>query len=347
MVEVILAVGLVVGISAVCSLTEAVLYSVSWTNIEQLKKSGRSSGELLEKLRQNVDQPITAILTLNTVANTAGAAIAGAAAVKVFGEGSLLWFSALLTGLILIFSEILPKTVGVVFSRSLAPVLALPLTLLVRLFLPLIWILRLLVGFVGSKKEQLASEEDLLAYITLSRRTGAIDQAEALSMSNILSMDKKVVKDIMTPRTVIFSLPANITVSEARGEGLWPHSRVPVYDAQNPEDIIGIVFRREMLEALAEDKDEETLGNLMRPVQFVLENLSLDRLLLRFLDVRTHLFVVLDEYGGLAGVVSLEDVLEEILGREIVDETDQVVDMREYARQQRRQLVEQEEHETK
>ena len=220
MVEVVLAVGLVVGISAVCSLTEAVLYSVSWTNIEQLKKSGRGSGELLEKLRQNVDQPITAILTLNTVANTAGAAIAGAAAVKVFGDDALLWFSALLTGLILIFSEILPKTVGVVFSRSLAPVFALPLTLLVRLFLPLIWVLRLLVGFVGSKKEQLASEEDLLAYITLSRRTGAIDHAEALSMSNILSMDKKVVKDIMTPRTVIFSLPVNISVREARGERL-------------------------------------------------------------------------------------------------------------------------------
>ncbi len=344
MIELIIVVGLVVGVSAICSLAEAVLYSVSWTKIESLKKEGKYSGELLEKLRVNVDRPITAILTLNTVANTAGAAIAGAVAVKVFGSESLWIFSVCFTALILVFSEILPKTAGVVFSRSLAPVLAYPLSFLVRLFAPLIWILRLLVRLVGSKKEQLASEEDLLAYITLSQRIGAIKDSEALSMSNILFMDKKTVKDVMTPRTVIFSLPANMSVLEAKGERLWLHSRIPVYDANNPDDIVGIVFRRQMLEALAEDRDDELLSSLMRPVEFVLENLSLDRVLRRFLDLRTHLFVVLDEYGGLAGVVSLEDVLEEILGREIVDETDQIVDMREYARLQKRQLVAQEEH---
>jgi CBS domain containing-hemolysin-like protein len=173
--------------------------------------------------------------------------------------------------------------------------------------------------------------------IHLSRQAGVIRPYEESSLRNILALDRKTVADIMTPRLVIFSLPVDLTVDEAWRKGApWPHSRVPVYAGDDPEDIVGLVYRREVLQALAEDRHHMPLVNLVRPVEFVPEGMHLDRLLIRFLESRTHLMVVLDEYGGVSGVVSLEDVLEEILGKEIVDETDQVADMQELARRRRK-----------
>ncbi|MBT8762392.1 HlyC/CorC family transporter [Desulfohalobiaceae bacterium Ax17] len=339
--ELIIAVALASGISAVCSVAEAVIYSVSWTFIERLKGLGRKSGQVLHELRSNIEQPITAILTLNTIANTAGAAVAGAAAAEVFGQENLFYFSIFFTLFILIFSEIIPKTIGVVYNEKLAPVFAKPLLYLVLFLKPVINLCRFLVKFIEKKKvTPPVSEEDLLAVISLTRKSGAIKPYEEQSIQNILSLDKKTVKDIMTPRMVVFSLPAHLTVAEARkAKTIWPHSRIPVYADDDPEDIVGIVYRREVLEALANDQDELKLEDLMKPVHFVLESLTLDRLLIKFLESRMHLFVVLDEYGGVAGVVTLEDVLEEILGKEIVDETDQVVDMRQLAREQRKKLI--------
>jgi len=339
--ELIIAVALASGISAVCSVAEAVIYSVSWTFIERLKGLGRKSGQVLHELRSNIEQPITAILTLNTIANTAGAAVAGAAAAEVFGQENLFYFSIFFTLFILIFSEIIPKTIGVVYNEKLAPVFAKPLLYLVLFLKPVISLCRFLVKFIEKKKvTPPVSEEDLLAVISLTRKAGAIKPYEEQSIQNILSLDKKTVKDIMTPRMVVFSLPAHLTVAEARkAKTIWPHSRIPVYADDDPEDIVGIVYRREVLEALANDQDELKLEDLMKPVHFVLESLTLDRLLIKFLESRMHLFVVLDEYGGVAGVVTLEDVLEEILGKEIVDETDQVVDMRQLAREQRKKLI--------
>jgi CBS domain containing-hemolysin-like protein len=204
---------------------------------------------------------------------------------------------------------------------------------------PIIWCVRLLVRFAGKGSGPQASEEDLRAVLSLTRKAGAIKAAEELSIKNILSLDVKMVKDVMTPRTVIFSLPASVTVAEAKAtKTVWPHSRIPVYD-KDPEDIVGLIYRREVFEALANDQDDVSLSQLMKPIHFALETMTLDKLLVRFLGSRTHLFVVLDEYGGVAGVVTLEDVLEEILGNEIVDETDQVVDMRELARLKRQKLI--------
>ena len=340
MIALILAIGLATLISAFCSVSEAVLYSVPWSLVEMLKKQGRASGAILENLRTNVEQPITAILTLNTVANTAGAAIAGAAFAAVFGPEHLGWFAAGFTLVILIFSEIIPKTLGVIFTRSLAPRLARPVRWLVVLLMPVIWVGGWLGRAVrGRRHSPDHTEDDIRAVVSLTRRAGIIRPSEERSIRNILALDTKVVSQIMTPRTVVFSLPADLTVAEARvKDGPWPHSRIPVY-GDDSEDIVGVVFRRQVFEALADDRDNQHLADLMKPVQFVLENMSLDKLLAKFLDSRTHLFVVLDEYGGLAGVVTLEDVLEEILGREIVDETDQVVDMREMARRRRSELV--------
>ncbi|GAU07679.1 hemolysin family protein [Desulfoplanes formicivorans] len=341
MLELAIVVALATLISAFCSVAEAVLYSVPWSFIERLRKAGKTSGILLSELRKKIKEPISAILTLNTVAHTAGAAIAGAIAVRLFGEEHLVYFSLIFTVIILIFSEILPKTIGVVYAKNLAVPLAKPLVALVWLFKPAIWLTNWLVHFVEHKKPgPTSSEEDLLAAISLTRRAGAIKPYEERSMHNILTLDKKIVRDVMTPRTVIFSLPSHLTVSQARELNTsWPNSRIPVYEDDDPEDIIGLVYRRDVMEALADDRDDLPLNKLMKQVLFVVETMTLDKLLVRFLESRVHLFVVLDEYGGLAGVVTLEDVLEEILGNEIVDETDQVVDMREFARQQRAELI--------
>lgn len=341
MLDLILVVALATLISALCSLSEAVLYSVPWSHLEQMRKNGKKSGQLLFDLRQNVERPISAILTLNTVANTAGAALAGAFAASVFGADNLVYFSLVFTLIILVFAEVIPKTVGVMYSKPLAGFLARPLAFLVLVLAPVIWLMSWMTRFVGRRKAGPdATEEDLRAVLSLTRRAGVIKPYEELSIRNILTLDTKPVKDIMTPRTVIFSFPAELTVQQARNlKTTWPHSRIPVYEGEDQEDIVGVVFRRELLEALANDLDDLSLSRLMKPVQFVLENMSLDKLLVRFLESRMHMFIVLDEYGGLAGLVTLEDVLEEILGSEIVDETDQVVDMRELARQRRQQLV--------
>ncbi len=334
MFDLILAVGLAVGISAFCSVTEAVLYSVPWSRIEQLRKTGRPSGNILYTLRSDVEKPIAAVLTLNTVANTAGAAVAGAAAAKVYGADSMGVFAAVFTVVILVFSEILPKTVGILYTRSLAPAIAKPLQVLVYIFSPITWLLSHVSGLVQRRaKGPGHTEEDITALVSLTRRSGVLKAFEEQAIKNILGLDNKVVSDILTPRTVVFSVPAEMTVSEAKAKGsVWAYSRVPVYE-DDPENIVGVVSRREVLQAQAEDRDEARMGELMRPARFVVESLTLDRLLAHFLESRSHLSIVLDEYGGVAGVVSLEDVLEEILGKEIVDETDEVVDTRALARQ--------------
>lgn len=340
MLELGITVALVVLISAACSLSEAVLYSVPISYIEQLAESGRRSGMILRRLRRKVDRPIIAILSLNTIANTAGAAVAGAIAAQVFGNRWLGIFSAFITLAILFFAEVVPKTIGVVYSRQLATVIARPLQILVILFQPFVWILTLTTKVIARRQESdMVSEEELLVMARLGQRKGIIHEDEALVIHNILSLGQKVAREIMTPRTVLFSLHGETTVDHARHEeGFFVHSRIPIY-FKNGEDIGGIVHRRDVLAAVADDQLEVQLQSLMKPVHFVLDKTGVDRLLKLFLERREQMFVVIDEFGGLSGVVTLEDVLEEILGKEIVDEFDQVEDMRELAQIRRRQVM--------
>ncbi|MBU1229001.1 MAG: hemolysin family protein [Proteobacteria bacterium] len=341
MLELILAVAIATAVSFLCSITEAAFYSFPMSRIERLRKEGKRSGAILYALRQDVEKPITAILTLNTVAATAGAAVAGAMAVQVFGDRNLVLFTAGFTLIVLLLGEIVPKTAGVAYARQLAPALAKPLLAMVWLCLPVIWLFGRLVRLIRSRQnEAAADEDDIRALVTLTRQQGILKPYEESAIRNILALDNKRVDEIMTPRTVVFSLPAEMTVAEAmEANKTWPHTRIPVYAGEDAEEVVGVVYRRQVFVAAAEDHLDLRLGDLMRPVRFVLENLTLDRLLRKFLESRMHLFVVLDEYGGMAGVVSLEDVLEEMLGSEIVDETDQVVDMRELARLRRSELV--------
>lgn len=327
-------------ISGACSLFEAVLYSVPSRHVESLARSNPSAGRVLRELRENIEKPITAILSLNTIANTAGAAVAGAAAIAVFGRDWIGVFSAFFTLSILIFSEVIPKTAGVVYARRLAPYVAYPLKGLVVLMTPAIWLCGHITQLIMRHRDlDTVSPDELKIMAQLGFQSGSIQPYQKRVIENILSLQNKAVKEVMTPRTVTFSLSEHLTAQDAADfVKRWEHSRFPVYD-QDVEDIVGIVLTRELFMALSQGKGDTRLTELMSPVRFVVDTARLDQVFRQFMGSRQKLFVVIDEYGGLSGVVTLEDILEEILGREIMDEFDEVADKRELARSRRSQLV--------
>lgn len=341
MTALIITVVLVTGISFLCSTAEAMLYSIPWTHIEKLRSEGSRAGELLYEMRNNIERPISAILTLNTVANTAGAAFAGALASQVLGTEYMLSFSAFFTALILAFGEIIPKTIGVVYSKPISRIFAYPLHFTVIMLRPITLITGFLTNLVTPKESApTATEEDIRIMASLSRKSGVIEAYEEKVISNILSLDKKRVHDVMTPRTVVFSLSMHLSLEEAiKNDSVWNFSRIPLYDKDN-EDIVGIVQRREVSMRNREGNMGVLLADIMKPINYVLESQTLDVVLQEFLDSRQHLFAVLDEYGGLAGVISLEDVLEEMLGQEIVDESDVATDLRALALQRKASALE-------
>ena len=336
MTALIITVVLALSISALCSTLEAMLYSIPWTTIEKMKESGSRAGLILYQMRSNVEQPISAILTLNTIANTAGASLAGALAAAALGAENMPAFAAVFTVLVLLFGEIIPKTLGVSYPGPLGLLLAWPLKFLTMALRPATWLsgqITKLITPADSGPE--ATEEDIKAMARISRQAGVIQSYEETAIRNILALDQKRVHDVMTPRTVVFSLPEDTTIDEAYADpAFWHFSRIPVY-AEDNEDVVGFVLRRDVVLRRDADNGTMTLGEIMQPVHFVLESLTLDKVLTEFLERRQHLFAVLDEYGGLAGVISLEDVMEELLGREIVDESDLAADLREEARKRR------------
>jgi len=338
--QLILATGSAIIISAFCSIIEAVLYSVPQSQVEVMASSGKKSGLILKKLKKNIQQPITAILTLNTIANTMGAAVAGASAAVVFGEENLVWFSVFFTLIILLFSEILPKTAGVAYARILATWIAIPLNGLVKIMSPLIWLCQAVTHLIPrQEKEALVSIEEIQAVAVLGRKSGEIEPQQEKVIANILKLQDKTVRQVMTPRTVVFSLSEHLTISEAlKQKEQWSrHSRVPVFD-KDQDDVVGVVLSRNVLLSLSEGNKQQKLSELMQPVHFVPEAAPLNRILIEFFEHRIHLFVVVDEYGGVTGVISLEDIIEEIVGREIIDESDKAGNLREYARHKKKLL---------
>jgi CBS domain containing-hemolysin-like protein len=333
-------VAFVLVVSALCSLSEAALYAVGPAYVRRLEESGVRAGRLLAGFKASMGRPITAILVLNTVANTAGAVIAGAQARLLFGEGSLFWFPALFTLMVLVFSEIVPKVVGVVQSRVVSRAVAVPLDLVVRGLSPIVWVTERFSDAMTHRREPLAPEEEVHRIADLSAEEGSILPHEAELVKNVLALDRIRAGDIMTPRTVVFKQPDNLTVEDIRQQA-WtlPHARIPVFDPEEPDDWTGVVMRRDILAALGRDEFGTALKSLAKPLLVVPETLRGHELLERFLKRRRHLFGVIDEFGHINGIVTLEDVLEELIGREIVDETDREVDMRDVARRRRRRQV--------
>ena len=332
----IISVTLAIVVSALCSICEAVLYSLTTSQVEMLRKTGSRAGQFMHDLKSDIDEPITAILTLNTIANTVGAAIAGAAAAHLYGDNNVFLFSAAFTMAILIFSEIIPKTVGVSYSYRLAPYIALPVRMMIICLKPIVILCQFITRMIPQdKSDESISAEELQTIAAMSLESGQLEKGQEKVISNIIDLKQKTVRQVMTPRTVTFSLDENLSVDQAMVEinRLTSHSRVPVYD-KDPNDVTGIVMRKDVLLAAAEQRTTITLAKLKTPVHFVPESMPLNLVLVDFFEKRQHLFVVVDEYGSVTGVISMEDVFEEIVGEEIIDESDRTRDMRELARRE-------------
>ncbi len=329
-------------VSFLCSMWEAALYAVAPSKVESLKESGTSNGKKLFELRKNIDEPIAAILVLNTISHTVGATGAGAKAADIALNSGMPISKSMMVGLasvvftllILFVSEIIPKTLGVVYADTLAPIFAYPIQWTIWGLYPIVRICQSLTRMISpAKKQGEVTEEDLLTMAQSGAQKGTLLQEEAQWVSNILALDDTYAKDIMTPRTVMFILDSDAQIEEYRDEAPeWIYSRIPIAPGKNPDEIEGIVMRREVLEELAEGETDQALRSLKREVQFVKENVPLHSLLKKYIKSREHLFLVRDKFGGVSGLVTLEDVFEEIIGREIMDETDRHADLQSLAR---------------
>lgn len=336
----ILAVTTALLVSATCSLFEAILLSLTPAQIEMMIETHPRRANGLKYLKEHIEQPITAILTLNTIAHTIGASVAGASAAALFGPNGLIWFSLIFTLTILLLTEILPKTIGVNFAKQLGPHIVLPLRLTITVLLPLIWLAQWMTRLVpNSQGAHHISAEELKTIASMSRKSGEIEADQETVIANVLQLGKKTVRQVMTPRTVTFSVEQSLAIKEAaRMEEKWRmHSRVPIYDGE-PDNVVGVVLSQDVLMAAAVGQNSLKLSQIMRPVHFVPETAPLDAIFVEFFERHQHLFVVVDEYGSVTGVVSMEDILEEIIGREIVDESDKTRNMRELAMIRKKRL---------
>jgi CBS domain containing-hemolysin-like protein len=319
--------------SFLCSIAEAVILSVTPAYTVIMEKQGKPSGPLLRKLRANIGRPLAAILTLNTIAHTVGAVGAGAQAVIVFGNAYLGVISALLTLLILVFSEIIPKTLGAHHWRTLAPATAHGLRILVWLLYPFVILTEKLTGgMVEGVNLSGFSRSEFAVMADLSAEEGQLAERESEILKNLLTFRKTRVRDAMTPRTVLFSLPGSTTVHEFFGSfEQVMFSRIPVF-GEDPDQINGFVLRGDLLLAQARGESAKTLDDFRREMPVLPDSTSLANAFTLLLRLTSHIAIVVDEYGDLQGILTLEDIFETLLGLEIVDEGDETVNMQELAR---------------
>ncbi len=329
----VIAIALTLGISFVCSLMEALILSTTVTEVEALKRSRPRRGELLERLKINLEETISTILTLNTIANTLGSVTIGGLATKLYGEAVLGVISAVLTLGILVFSEVLPKNLGVAYRRSLQPIIVFPLTWMCNALRPVTYFCSLIVKMVIRTPDLPAnSGEEIILLAERGALQGTLSRSESSIIANALSLDDVRVSELMTPRTVVTALKRNATVGEVfRDYPNIPFARIPVY-GKNLDDIVGLVRRRDLLKAKANDQDFDLVEKLMQEVHFIPETVTAANALQAFLKAHQQILVVVDEFGATAGVISMEDVMEQLLGREIFEKDDVAVDMRELAR---------------
>lgn len=330
------------GFSFFCSILEAILFSTTYSHTKALKQEGRRSGALMEKHKENVEDPISAILTLNTIAHTVGAAGAGAQAVGVFGNEFVGIISAVLTLLILVFSEIIPKTLGAIYWKRLTPFAAYSIQALVIVFYPAVWTFRLMTRLLEPKEKQpTGSRVELEILASILGAEGTIEADELRVLRNLLRLNTVYVREIMTPRTVITALQSDMTVSEVVADKtMLPYSRIPIYN-DTLDDIEAFVLRHEIYATSANDEHSTKLRELARPMKAVPHVATVTAVLSEFIDEGEHMLLVIGEHGGTEGIVTMEDAVESLLGIEIVDESDVVEDLRELARQryQRRRAL--------
>ncbi|XZE55025.1 CNNM domain-containing protein [Planctomycetaceae bacterium SH139] len=324
-------------ISFACSIFEAVLLSVSQPFVATMKKTAPAVGKRWEQLKLHVDGPLTSILTLNTIAHTVGSIGVGKEVAGLAKDsGYAGWIegltAALMTFAVLVLSEIIPKTLGAKHWRKLAPAVGIMLEKLTWMMTPVVWFIRMFGGSGHGEVE--FSREELKVMAEIGRKAGKLHETESRVLANLLHMRDNEVGDVMTPRVVVFTLPESMTVGEfMQQHEKSPFSRIPIF-RETPDDVSGFVLRDEILLAASKDLDDTKLSELVRPLYSVSDKLQLTRAFDQMLSSRYHLALVVDDYGGIAGLVTLEDIVETLLGLEIVDEADTKTDMREFARSQ-------------
>lgn len=321
-------------LSFLCSLLEASFLSVPRSHVHLMVERGSRAGRLLSRMKDDVDRPLSAILTLNTFAHTLGAAGVGAEAARIWGEAWVGLVSFGVTLLILVFSEIIPKTLGAVHAKALAPFTAITIEFLIIALGPFVSACDALSKLMtrGRRSMQTFSREEVGSIAKIALDEGAIDPDESALIGNMIALHRKRVEEIMTPRTVVAMLQADRTVGEVIAGELPSFARLPVVDG-SLDSARGFVHRHDILRAVAGGDVDRSMRELARPLLAIPETANLRDAMREFVRSSAHMLLVVDEYGASVGIVTLEDFIESLLGVEIVDETDAAVDMQEVARQ--------------
>ena len=316
-----------IAVSFICSILEAALLSITPSYIAQQKLTQPKLYEKLKQLKEKIDQPLAAILTLNTVAHTVGATGVGAQVTVIFGDGYLGLASAIMTVLILILSEIVPKTIGARYWPKLTPILPFILNSMITLLKPFIWLSDKIMQLFGGNHHDHDLRQEIKALTVLGRELNKLDEDEQRVIANILDLHDIKVRDIMTPRTVCESTTPDETLEAfAKRVKVGQFSRYPVLDKD--ESPLGIAFRYDMLDIT----DQQTVAEIMKPVKVVSDKMSAEQLMAQLIHERQHMCLVYDEYGSWLGLVTMEDVIETIIGQPIMDETDDIPNMRRFAK---------------
>lgn len=327
--------------SFLCSILEAVLLSVTPTFINVKKQEGKAFATQLEELKKDVDKPLIAILTLNTVAHTVGAILVGVQAeqlpykVDLFGMNMVGIVSAIMTILILVVSEIIPKTIGATHWKKLASFSTSVLSMLIFVFkwTGVLWILQLFTKIFGKGGHgSVLSREDFTAMADIAEQEGVFQESESKVIKNLLNFKEVLVRDIMTPRTVLKTANEEQTIQEFFDENpMLRFSRIPIY-AEQSDSITGYFLKDQLLEAIIKGKGAQPLKNIKRSILVTKRSLPIPNLFEQLIDQREHIALVVDEYGSVSGLVTQEDMIETLLGLEIMDESDNIEDLQLLAR---------------
>lgn len=325
-------------ISFMCSILEAVLLSTPMSFITMKEEQGVKTATLMKEYKSNIDRPVAAILSLNTIAHTIGAAGVGAEAVKIWGQEAFGIISAILTLLILVLSEIIPKTVGASYWRSLAMPTTKIIQWLIYITYPLVLLSELITKVFSPKEQPTISREEVSAMVTVGTEEGVFEAEENKMIQSFIKIVNVTAKEIMTPNLVVEAAQQDATLREFyNNRKEWDYSRIPIYN-DNRDYITGYVLRATVLERLAEDKFNITLKEIKRPILTFMENEAVSNIWEKMLEKKEHISVITDEYGCMRGLVTMEDVIETMLGVEIIDENDDTADLQVLAREKWQRL---------
>ncbi len=326
-------------VSSICSVLEATILSTPITFINTLEQQGAKGAARLKKLKTDIDRPISAILVINTIANTVGASLVGAEAAKLFASTGVGVISGIFTFCILVFSEIIPKTIGSNYWRSLAVPASSIIQFLIYITFPIVWLVEKFTRLITDDSAPAVSREEVVAMVSTGAEEGVLEKEENKMIQNLLKLDDVTAHEIMTPSSVVTMAESSQTIREFyNSDDFAKFSRIPLYEEENDDYITGYVLKQEILEKLAQDKFNIKLKDLARPILSFREDESVSNIWEKLLEKKEHISVIIDEYGSMRGIVTMEDVIETMLGFEIVDEKDEVVDMQELAKEQWQQV---------